>query len=77
MSGTGIDVIPNLQKCPVPVFDVVPNLPKCPVPVIPAVRFGTYRTEHTLLCMLFKRQPADYRLIEKNRESFLELEKDK
>ena len=33
MSGTGIDV--------------VPNLPECPVPVIPAVFLCTYRTEHT------------------------------
>ena len=38
-------------------IDVVPNLPKCPVPVIPAVCIGTYRTDHTLLCMLFKRYP--------------------
>ena len=69
VSGTGIDVVPNFLKCPVPVLmlyrtyrsvryryeslyryrsHVVPNLPKCPVPVIPAVCFGTYRTEHTL-----------------------------
>ena len=48
MSGTGIDVVPNLPKCPVPVLmlcrtyrievsgtgiDVVPNIPKCPAPV--------------------------------------------
>ena len=32
MSGTGIDL--------------VPNLPKFPVPVIPAVCLSTYRTEH-------------------------------
>ena len=44
--GTGIDVVPKLPKCPVPVLmfteltevsgtgiDAVPNLPKCPVPV--------------------------------------------
>ena len=30
------------------VIDVIPNLPKCPVPVIPAVCLGAYRTEHTL-----------------------------
>ena len=47
MSGTDIDV---------------PNLPKCPVLVIPAVCLGTYRNEHTLLCMLFKRYPLDYQL---------------
>ena len=29
-------------------IDVVPNLPKCPVPVVPAVCLGTYRNEHTL-----------------------------
>ena len=29
-------------------IDVISNLPKCPVPVIPAVRLGTYRSEHTL-----------------------------
>ena len=49
MSGTGIDVVPNLPKSPVPVLiDVVPNLPKCPVPQIPAVCLATYRTEHNL-----------------------------
>ena len=44
MLGTGMDVVPNLPKCPVPVllscrtYQVsctgidVPNLPKCPVP---------------------------------------------
>ena len=49
MSGTGIDVAPNLTTCPVPVLMLyqltemsgtgidVPNSPKCPVPVIPAV----------------------------------------
>ena len=50
--GTGIDVVPNLPKCPVPGIDVVPNLPRCPVPVLmlyrtyPSVRcrYG-YRTE--------------------------------
>ena len=53
VSGTGIDVVPNLPKCPVPVLmsyptsevygtgiDVVPNLPKCPVPVIRAAYTG-------------------------------------
>ena len=60
MSGTGVDVVPNLPKCPVPVLCTdhtevsgtgidVPNLLKCPVPVIiPAVCLGTYRTEHTV-----------------------------
>ena len=45
-AGTGIDVIPNLPKFPVPVLmsyltevfgtgvDVLPNLPKFPVPVL-------------------------------------------
>ena len=45
---SGIDVVPNLPKCPVPVLtsyrltkvsgtgiDDVPNLPKCPVPNLP------------------------------------------
>ena len=52
MSGTGIDVAPNLTTCPVPVLMLyqltemsgtgidVPNSPKCPVPVIPAVYTG-------------------------------------
>ena len=35
VSGTGIDVVPNL--C----IDVVPNLPKCPVPVL---MYRTYRS---------------------------------
>ena len=89
VSGTGVDLVSKLPKCPVPVLmsyrtyrsvryrywcteltevsgtgiNVVPNLPKCPLPVmlpvillvIPAVCLCTYRTEHTLLCMLFKR----------------------
>ena len=46
VSDTGIDVVPNLPKCPVPVLmlteitevsgtgmKVAPNFPKCPVPV--------------------------------------------
>ena len=28
-------------------IDVVPNLPKCSIPVIPAACLGTYRTKHT------------------------------
>ena len=53
MSGTGINNVPNVPKCPVPA-DVVPNLPQCPVPVIPAVytgrmpRYVPYRTHHSL-----------------------------
>ena len=50
--GTGIDV-PNLMKCPVPVYteftevsstgiDVVPNLPKCPVAVL--MMYRTYQS---------------------------------
>ena len=35
-TGTGLDIVPNLPNCPVPVFT---NLPKCPVPV-----FMSYRT---------------------------------
>ena len=59
MSGTGIDV---------------PKLPKCPVPVIPAVCLGTYRTEHALLCMLFKKYPLDYQLKKKvNKENVVSL----
>ena len=50
LSGTGVDV---------------PNLPNSPVPVLPAVCLGTYRTEHTLFCMLFKRYPLDYQLTKK------------
>ena len=38
--GAGIDVSPNIPKCPVTGIDVVPNLPKCPVSVIPAVYTG-------------------------------------
>ena len=36
-------------------IDVVPNLPKRPLPVIPAVCLGTYSTEHTFVtffCLL-------------------------
>ena len=64
VSGTGIDV--------------VPNLPKCPVPVIPAVCLGTYSTEYTQLCMLFKRYPLDYQLKETwkmKTDSLLQLER--
>ena len=50
VSGTSIDV---------------PNLPRCPAPVLPAVWLGTYRTEHTFLCMLFKRYPLGYQLAKK------------
>ena len=42
-------------------MDVVPNLPKCPVPVIPAVCLGTYRTEHTRGILLFGRVHLDTR----------------
>ena len=47
VSGTGIDVVPNLPKCPVPVlmnYEVsstgidVPNIPKYPVPVVSPYR---------------------------------------
>ena len=38
VSGTGIDVVPNLPKCPVPVIPAY----------IPPVCLGTYRAEHTL-----------------------------
>ena len=38
----GIDVVPNLPKCPVPVFDVVQNIPKFPVPVL--MLYRTYRS---------------------------------
>ena len=34
VSGTGIDAVPNLTKCP--------------APVLPVVCLSTYRTEHTL-----------------------------
>ena len=47
VSGIGIDV---------------PDLPTYPVPAIPAACLGTYRTEHTLLCILFKRYPLGYQL---------------
>ena len=46
VSSTGIDVVPHLPKCPVPVLSGtcidVPNLPKCPVPVLRLYR--TYRS---------------------------------
>ena len=66
--GTGIHIVPNLPKRPVPVLmsyrsyqvsgtgiDGIPNFPKCPVPVIPAVCLGTYRTKHTLEKTVLKR----------------------
>ena len=43
-------------------IDVVPILPTRPVPEIPAVWLGTYRTEHALLCLLFKTYFMDYQL---------------
>ena len=67
VSGTGINVVQNLPKRPVPVLMVVSNLPKCPVSVLMSYRtyrsvrywyyrlLDTYRTEHTLFCVLFKR----------------------
>ena len=52
VSGSGIDVVPNLMKFPLPVLmpyrtlrsgtDVVPNSPKCPVPV--SMLCETYRS---------------------------------
>ena len=54
VAGIGIDVVPNLPNCPVPVLlyrpyrsvgtgiDAVPNLPKCPVPVL--ILYRTYRS---------------------------------
>ena len=48
VSGTGVDVVLSLPKCPEPVLMFVPKLPNCPVLVIPAVCLGTCRTEHTL-----------------------------
>ena len=123
-SGTGINVIPNLPKCLIPVLmshrnyrsvryrywcrteltevpgtgiNVVPNLPKYPVPVlmsnrasrsvryrlyrryIPAVCFGKYRTEHTLLCMLFNMYRLDYQRKKKvnNKNVVSNLKEDK
>ena len=60
--GTGIDDVPNLMKCPVPVYteftevsstgiDVVPNLPKCPVAVL--MMYRTYRSVRYLYCTEF------------------------
>ena len=56
-AGIGIDVVPNLPKCPVPVLmsyrltevpgtgiDVVPNLPKFP---LPALMYRTYEVAGT------------------------------
>ena len=40
MSGTGIDVVPNLLKCPVPVLKSVP------VPAVPvSMSYRTYRSD--------------------------------
>ena len=39
-AGTGIDVVPNLPNCPVPVL--ISNLPKCTIPVLTSHR--TYRS---------------------------------
>ena len=74
MSGTGIDAVPNIPKCPVPVLiicrtelaevfttgiSIVPNLAKCPVPAIPVVCVGTYlAVPKTALNVFFLRSPS-------------------
>ena len=53
VSGTGIDVVPNLpnEVSGTGIIDVVPDLPKGPVPeILPVctpVCLGTHRTKHT------------------------------
>ena len=57
--------------------DAAPILPKCPIPVIPAVRLGTYRTVHTLICILFKWYPVDCQLDKRVKIVALNLKADK
>ena len=60
VSATGIDVVSNLPKCPVPGLKSYPTYRSVRyrqyLRYIPAVGIGTYRTEHTLAVLHAPRQ---------------------
>ena len=74
LSGTVI-VVPNLPKwygCRIDLTEVVRYRGWCTelaeqssTGITGGMSFRTYRTEHTLFCMLFKRYPLDYQLTKK------------